>query len=132
MKTIQIMAVGTFVWFLVFCSFILLGLIAGIKDSQTQQGLVVGTFIILFSYLGAHLYYKKGDTTNGLIVGIIMTTTALVLDAIITVPYIMGTTGDGYYSFYSNPLLWILASLNIAVIYFYWKFKVNSNANGKA
>ena len=126
------MAAGTFVWFLVFCSFTILGLIAGIKDSQTQQGLIVGTFIILFSYLGAHLYYKNGATTNGLKVGIIMTTTALVLDAIITVPYIMGATSNGYYSFYSNPLLWILASLNIAVIYFYWKSKVNLNVNGKA
>lgn len=127
MKKIRIILVGSLVWLMVFITFTFLGFIPGVKDSQTQQGIIVGVFIIPIAYLGAFLYYKKGDKTNGFLIGLITSCIALILDAIITVPLVMIPNNGSYYSFFTNPVLWILVLINISVPYFYWKTKVEKS-----
>ena len=121
MKTIRAILVGAFVWLFVFSAFTALSYLPGIKDSEVQQGIIVAVFLIPFAYWGASIFYKNGNNTNGLMVGLIMVITALILDAFITVPFIIIPLNGSYQSFYTNPILWILVSLNMATIYFYWK-----------
>lgn len=82
--------------------------------------------IIFFGILGATIYYKKVSKTNGLLLGIAMSITALVLDILITVPFVEIPNGRSYYNFFSSPVLWILAIMNTLSVYFYWKKKQNS------
>ncbi len=124
MKIIRIILVATLVWLMVLSTFTLLGFIPGVKDSDTQQAIIVGLFIIPFAYFGAHLFYKKGEKTNGFIIGLVMAIIALILDAFITVPFVIIPGNGSYYTFYTNPLLWVLVIENISVIYFYWNTKV--------
>lgn len=80
--------------------------------------------IVFFGIIGAKIYYKKVPKTNGLLLGIVMSATALILDVFITVPFVEIPNGRTYYSFFSSPVLWLLAIINALSVYFYWKKKV--------
>lgn len=125
MKIVRKSIIGSIVWIIIFCLFTLLSFISITKDSQTLQATIVGICIIPLAYFGAKTYYKNGHTENGFVIGLIMVAIALILDALITVPLIeIPYNGGDYVSFFSSTILWILVSINIAVIYFYWKLKI--------
>ncbi|WP_131494911.1 DUF5367 family protein [Flavobacterium sp. MEB061] len=83
-------------------------------------------FIVLYANESALFYYKNGIKLHGLLLGIIMSLTALLLDALITVPFIEIPNGGNYYSFFSSPVLWILASINSITVYCFWRMKIKS------
>lgn len=124
MKHFRAISVGTMVWSFIFITFVLLGFIPTIKDSLNLQVLVVGILIMPYALFGASIFYKNGNKENGMKVGVIMAITALILDALITVPLVEIPKGGSYQSFYSFPLLWVLVTINIATVYFYWKLKI--------
>ncbi|MEZ0129588.1 DUF5367 family protein [Flavobacterium sp. LBUM151] len=41
----------------------------------------------------------------------------MILDALITVPFVEIPNGRNYYSFFSSPILWIFAGINIVTVY---------------
>ncbi len=85
-------------------------------------------FIIPFAALGATVYYKSKDKTNGFLIGTLMVLIALILDVFITVPFVETPhNGRGYAEFFADPLLWMLVVENVLVIYTYWKLKVESS-----
>ena len=118
---------GVFVWICVSLSFYVLELIPSLEDSFSAQALIVMICISLYAYLGAQFYYKKGDQTNGMLVGGIMAGTALLLDILITVPFVEIPNGRNYQSFFSSPVLWILVMVTVFTVYFYWRKKIKSN-----
>lgn len=124
MNKIKAISIGALVWVFIFMSFTGLGFVPIIKDSMNLQALIVGVLIIPFALFGASIYYKNGNKDNGFVLGIIMVVTALLLDALITVPVVVIPTGGSYLSFFSFPLLWLLVAVNIATVYFYWSWKV--------
>ncbi len=129
MKITRAILVGSLVWMFVLTTFTILSFIPGIKDSEIQQGFIIGVLLIPLASIGAALYYRKGDNTNGFKVGIVMVSTALLLDVIITVPLVeIPYNGGSYQTFFTNPLLWILVLENLAVVYFYWRLKVKPSA----
>lgn len=81
--------------------------------------------IVFFGSIGAKIYYQKVPNTNGLKLGIVMSLTALILDVLVTVPFVEIPNGRSYFSFFTSPVLWILAILNAFSVYFYWKKKIN-------
>ena len=81
--------------------------------------------IIFFGIFGAKIYFRKTSQTNGLLLGIAMSATALILDVLITVPFVEIPNGRSYYSFFTSPVLWLLATINALAVYFYWKKKIN-------
>jgi len=125
MKIGRAILLGSMVWLFVITTFTVLSFIPGIKESEIQQGLVLGILLIPFASLGAAFYYKKGDNTNGFKLALVMVSTALLLDVLITVPLVeIPYNGSSYTIFFTNPLLWILVLENVAVVYFYWRLKV--------
>lgn len=118
---------GALVWLLIFITFGILAYIPEIKDSMNQQALIVGILIIPYAVVGARFYYKNNKKDSGVILGIIMVSTALILDALITVPFFTIPNGGSYVSFYSYTLLWLLVFINLITVYFYWYLKIKSN-----
>lgn len=127
MKTNRAILTGALVWLLIFITFAVLGYVPTIKDSLDLQAIIVAVLIVPFATFGASVYYKKGSKVNGVAIGLIMVVTALVLDALITVPLIEIPNGRGYQSFYTYPLLWLLVIINMATVYFYWRLRVKQN-----
>ncbi|HOX82834.1 MAG TPA: DUF5367 family protein [Chryseolinea sp.] len=116
---------GSIVWILVLIVFTLLSFIPGIKDSEIQQEFLIGILIIPMSLFGAALYYRNVSNVNGFKLGLVMVSTALLLDAFITVPVVeIPYNASSYRTFFTNPLLWILVLENVIVVYLYWRLKV--------
>lgn len=124
MKHLRAILIGAMVWALIFFSFALLGFVPTLKDSLNLQALVVGILIVPYAIFGASIFYKNGNKENGIVIGVIMAVTALMLDTLITVPFIEIPNGGTYQSFFSFPLLWLLVFINIASVYFYWRLKI--------
>lgn len=125
MKTGRAILSGVLIWILVFTLFGVLDVIPATRDAVWLQGVVACTLVIPIALLGAAFYYKNGSRSNGLAVGLVMVTTALMLDAIITVPFFeMPYNRRGHEQFFTHPLLWIIVLEDVLVVYFYQGLKV--------
>lgn len=124
MKLLSAMRSGALVWLLTFSTFGLLSLVPGLKDSLDAQAIVVCFMMVPFAMVGASVYYRKGGCGNGIAIGSIMAATALVLDGVITVPFVEMPRGGSYQQFFSYQMLWLLVIVNISTVFFYWWLKV--------
>lgn len=116
---------GFVVWALLVISFATLQWIPGIRDSELQQTIVIAILMICYAALGSSLYYSKGNSDHGLKLALIISATALVLDALITVPFVEIPEGRGYVSFFTSPLLWMLVLINVVTVCLYWRLRVS-------
>ena len=98
--------------------------ISVIKDFFMAQAVIIIIAISFYALLSAAIYYRKEDKPNGLLLGIVIAASALLLDVLITVPFIEIPNGRSYQTFFSNPLLWLLVSITIFSVYFYWRQKI--------
>ncbi|KAF2517008.1 DUF5367 family protein [Flavobacterium foetidum] len=114
---------GLIVWCCIAVSFTVLEHIPFIRESQNTQAFLASFLIIPYAILGASFYYKKENKTSGLRLGLIMSCTAILMDAIVFVPLVEIPKGNSYQDFFTNPLLWILAFLNAMTVFLYWKFR---------
>jgi hypothetical protein len=126
MKYLKILLPGTIVWLCVSVSFYVLSFVPLINGSFKSQAVIVMIFIVLYANESALFYYKNGIKLHGFLLGMIMSLTALFLDALITVPFIEIPNGRSYYSFFSSPVLWILAGINSITVYCFWRMKIKS------
>lgn len=124
MKYIRALFSGILIWFAVSFSFYILEQIPVVKDSFLWQSVIAAISIVFFAIGSAKFYYRKNYKINGLQLGIIMSLTALFLDVIITVPFVEIPNGRSYESFFTSPILWILAFVN-AVSVFLWRKQIN-------
>ncbi len=116
---------GAMMWLFIFCTFIILSFIPPIQASLLLQYLAVGLSILPFASLGAAWYFKQEKDSNGLPVALVMAGTAIILDALITVPLIEIPYNErGYVEFFTAPLFWVLVAEMIGTVYFYWKIKI--------
>jgi lysylphosphatidylglycerol synthetase-like protein (DUF2156 family) len=112
---------GTIAWFCVVITFYVLENIPVFKESLTLQGFIAAFTIIFYAWFAAWFYYKKAEKKSGFQTGIVITSTTLILDILITVPFIEIPKGGSYQAFFSNPLLWVLVVINILTVFMYWK-----------
>ncbi len=98
------------------------------EDSDLQANIVLMAAIIPAAYLGAYLYYLRGNTTHGLVLGSAMFSSAIVLDAIITVPVFIIPNGGNHLTFFGDPGFWLIGLEYVAVVAAYWKLKVAKQA----
>ncbi len=118
MNTFKAVFSGAIIWGMIFCSFFLISIIPGIQ--ATSQGIAIAVLVIPYAVIGSRIYFSnsaKGSWQPP----ITMVTTALILDALITVPFFEKPLHQiGHLAFFSNPLLWVLVVENLLVIYGYW------------
>lgn len=112
---------GTIAWLCIVITFYVLENIPFFKASLIVQVIIAAFAIVFYAWSAAWFYYKKAEKKLGLQVGIVITATALILDVLITVPLIEIPKGSSYEAFFSNPLLWILAVVNVTTVFAYWK-----------
>lgn len=124
MKNFRAIFTGALIWLFVFITFTILGFIPSIKDSLNQQTLIVAILILPYALFGAYLYYKNGNKVHGLVSATIMSLTAILLDILITVPFVEIPKGGSYISFFTFPLFWLLVAINTTTVYCYWIFKI--------
>lgn len=94
------------------------------NDPELQANIVLMVAIIPAAYLGAHTYYKRGHTTRGFALGLVMFSVAIILDAVITVPLFIIPNGGTHLSFFSDPGFWLIGFEYIVVVAVYNQFNV--------
>ncbi len=124
MKIIRAIVSGIIIWVLIFVVFTVMSFVPIVKDSELQQNMLLWIILIPITLLGVKFYYKKGFKTNGLLIGVIIVVTSLILDALITLPYIIIPNNGNYYDFYTSSFLLITIIEIIIITFFYWKSKV--------
>ena len=92
-------------------------------DADVQANWVLSIVLIPAATLGAHIYYRKGHQTNGFVLGSVMFLVAMVLDAIITVPFLIIPYGGSHISFFTDPGFWLIAVEYITVVAAYWQIE---------
>ena len=98
------------------------------EDLDLQANIVLMAAIIPAAYLGAYLYYRRGYTTPGFVLGSVLFSSAIVLDAIITVPVFIIPNGGNHLTFFGDPGFWLIGFEYVAVVAAYRKLKVAKQA----
>ena len=93
------------------------------SDPDLQANWVQSLIMIPAAALGAHIYYRKGHSANGFVLGILMFLVAMILDAIITVPFFIIPYGGDYVSFFTDSGFWLIAVEYISVVAAYWQIE---------
>ena len=112
---------GTIGWLCVVITFYILENIPFVQKSPNTLTIIASSTIVFYAWFSAMIYYKKAEKKSGIQAGIVITATALILDVLITVPFIEIPKGSSYQAFFSNPLLWILAIINVITVFVYYK-----------
>ncbi len=124
MSKVRAVIVGSFVWILGASFYSASYVFPFLEDLELQANLVLAIASIPNAWLGASLYYKKKTNLHGLTVGAIVVLTAMLLDAIITVPYVLLPNGGSYQTFFGAPAFWLIAAEYLLIVFVYWTLKV--------
>ena len=122
---------GIIVWMLIFFSFTIMGFLPELSNSPDLQNGLILLLIIPFVILANWFYYKKGNSLHGAYLGLIIIFCCLVLDAVITLPFIIIPEGGSYYDFYTDHGLVIMGLEIVVVSYLYWRMKIKSKAHAE-
>ncbi len=98
------------------------------ENPDLQANIVLMGAIIPAAYLGAYMYYRRGNTTHGLVLGSVLFSSAIILDAAITVPVFILPNGGNYFTFFGDPGFWLIGFEYVVIVSTYWKFKVAKQA----
>ncbi len=124
MKKIRVIGIGMGIWGLGVSAFVSSFFIPLLKDAQQQANLVLFLAVIPLVWYGTKLYYKSGSITNGFKVGLAFFLVAAILDALITVPFLVIPSGGSYQEFFLNLGFWVIGLLFIGVATVHWYLKV--------
>ncbi|NVK83668.1 MAG: DUF5367 family protein [Cytophagia bacterium] len=111
------------VWTLGVTSFVLSYFVELMEDPDIQANLVLSVALVPITILAAHIYYRKGIETNGILLGAFMFLIAIILDATITVPVLIAPTGGNHLSFFGDPGFWLIGVEYVLVVTIYWKLR---------
>ncbi len=126
MKNINIKSViisASLVWTLAVIAFITSYFVPIMSDPDAQANWVLSIALIPSALLGAHIYYRKGLKTNGFVLGASMFLVAMILDALITVPFLIMPYGGNYITFFTDPGFWLIAVEYVSVVALYWQLE---------
>jgi hypothetical protein len=124
MKLLKAITIGIFIWFLGASFYTASYLFPFLDDVELQANLTLAIAMIPNAWLGARLYYKWQRNFNGLKLGLIVLVTAILMDALITVPLFILPEGGSYLGFFGVASFWLIAAEYLLVVYGYWKLKI--------
>jgi hypothetical protein len=129
MKQIRAIGIGIIIWLIGVSMYTVSFYIPILEDPELQANILLSLGILPVVWFGAKLYYRKRSTIKGYWLGLIFFLTAGVLDALITVPYLIVPTGGTYYDFFTAIGFWLIGMEFILTTIAYWYANVSSKRN---
>jgi hypothetical protein len=128
MKIARAIIIGVGIWGLGVGAFISSFFIPLMENSEQQANIVLSVAVMPLVWLGAKLYYKAERRTHGYWVGQTFLLTAAVLDALITIPFLVIPNGGSHYEFFTDFGFWAIAFefLSITTLYYYTRVYVKT------
>lgn len=93
-----------------------------LDNPELQGNIVLSIMIIPAAMLGANHYYSRGHNSPSLLLGVFMFLIAILLDAVITVPFFVIPAGGTYLQFYTDPGFWFIGFEYILAVMAYSRF----------
>lgn len=128
MKLTRTIGFGLLIWIIGVNLYALSFYLPILKDAEQQANIWLSIVIIPVVWFGSKLFYKKGITTNGFLIGSIFFGISAILDALITVPFTVLPYGGSYYEFFINIGFWFIGLEFIATTTLYWYCNVFSKS----
>ena len=129
MKIKRALLIGIVIWIIAILFYSISYYVPVLENDETQANLVLFVVVIPLVWLGCTFYYKKDHQTHGYLVGQTLLFTAIVLDALITVPFFIIPKGGSYYSFFTAIGFWVIAAEFLLVAVLYWYARVYNKTN---
>lgn len=120
------MIAGTIAYAIGVAAFLTSFFVPVTSNPELQANIVLALAIIPAAIIGARYYLKNPIRTNGILLGITMFFTTMLLDACITVPLFVIPAGGDYVSFFTDPGFWLIALLYITAVALYTNFRKKS------
>ena len=124
MKTIRALLTAIAVWIGGVGTFVTSYYVPIMADSDLQANIALSLSLIPLGWLGSRSYYSKYNNPNGYFFGLIMVLTAILLDALITVPFLVLPQGGTYLDFFGATSFWFIALEYYLVVVLYWYVRV--------
>lgn len=124
MKTKRAILIGIAIWIIAILFYSISYYVHVFEDADTQANIVLFVVVMPLVWLGCFYYYKNDSKTHGFKVGQTLLLTAVVLDALITVPAFVIPNGGNHYSFFTSLGFWIIAFEFLIVATLYWYVRV--------
>lgn len=124
MNTIKAIIIGIFIWVVGVSFYTLSFYLPLLKDVELQANLTLAITMIPNVWLGMYLYYNWGGNMHGQEVGMIILPTLILLDALITVPYLIIPYGGSYQGFFTTTSFWLIAIECLLAINLYWRINI--------
>ncbi|MEP4091268.1 DUF5367 family protein [Reichenbachiella sp.] len=126
MKIIRAILVAILIWLLGVMVFMMAYSVRLVNDLELQSNLALATALIPLGWYGTKYYYRKGSKFHGQLLGLVMVSTAIFLDVIITVPLLIIPAGGNYLEFFGAISFWLIAMEYFLVILIYWRLNVKT------
>ncbi len=128
MKIGRAIVIGVGIWSLGVAAFVISHMIPVMENAELQANLVLFLAVMPLVWFGAKLYYKKEQRTQGHWLGMVFLLTAAILDALITVPFLVVPHGGSHYGFFTDISFWVIALefMAVAILYYYTKVRVGT------
>ena len=125
MKTIRALGISIAIWILGVSAFTLIYELPIMENRYVQANIGLALVVPFLVWGGAWLYYRKGNVTHGLKLGLVMLPVSAALDALITVPLLILPSGGTYTSFFGSLDFWLIALEFLGATTLFWYFKVH-------
>jgi len=126
MKTLRAIVIGAIIWVLGVSAFTLSFFAPVLENLEYQANLVLFVAAIPLVWFGAQQYYKKDNKTHGMWVGITFFGVAAILDALITVPFLL-PQGVSHYAFFTDRGFWLIGGVFVTTAILYGHFRGTRN-----
>lgn len=124
MKKVRAILIGAIIWALGVSFFSLSFLVNVMEDAELQANMVLFIMVLPLVWIGSKLYYKKGFNIQGYFLGTAFFLIAAILDALVTVPFLVLPNGGTYYDFFTDMGFWLIGAEFVATATLYWFTRV--------
>ena len=128
MKIFRAIIIALIIWILGVSAFSLSFLVPILENAQLQANLILVCVVVPLVWFGSKLYFLTGNKAKGLWLGLTFFSVAALLDALITVPFLVIPSGGSYLEFYTDPGFWCIGLLFLGVPSLYRHLYVRPNS----
>ena len=125
MNTIKTILAGAAIWLGGVSIYTTSYFIPILKDVELQANISLAIGLIPIAWFAARFYFKKESLSHRVKAAFSMLLTAILLDVLITVPFLIIPYGGSYQSFFTGFSFWLIATEYLIVILIYARMKAN-------
>lgn len=125
MNTLKAILFGAMIWMGGVSIYAISYFMPLIENIELQANISLAIGLIPIAWFAARFYFKKESLDHSIKAAISMLLTAILLDVLITVPFLIIPYGGSYLSFFTGFSFWLIATEYLLVILIYSRMKAN-------